>query len=386
MASRQVLNNWALKCRSWLINNHLPLWAEYGVDRAGWGFHERLDAETLLPTGPDQRRSMVCARQLYVWSAASRAFGQAEHLALAEQAYRTLVERFPDRENGGWVFSLNSNGSLLDGRKDFYAHAFILFALAHYAAVGAQRTEALMLARVTWSLMQKKLMLPTGWLAPEATADWKIDRQDLVQNPHMHLFEALLALAAVDPAGGYDSGARGVVDLFKTRLYAGTLGEFFDAAGKIDRLAGNILEPGHHFEWAWLLREAAERLGDDSLLPLTDALTTWAGSTGTDPVRGGCYDQVGRDGSLLLTSKRIWPQSEAVKTYAGAYGAAPSASTLAPLTTRLGFLFEHYLLPDGRWHEHLGADLAPIAPFLPASTPYHIVFAMLEAIKALEGL
>lgn len=385
MSTKSTAQDWAERCREWLRDAHLPLWAKYGIDRAGWGFHERLDAESLAPTGPDQRRSMVCARQLYLWSAASKAFGLSDHRDLTERAYQTLVERFPDRENGGWVFSLKSDGSLLDGRKDFYAHAFILFALAHYAGVGTQRTEALMLARVTWALMQKKLMLPTGWLAHEAAADWRIDRQDLVQNPHMHLFEALLALAAVDPAGGYDRDARALVDLFKTRLYAGNLGEFFDADGKIDGQAGNILEPGHHFEWAWLLREAAGTLDDQSLLPLADALTTWAGSAGTDPVRGGSYDQIGRDGARLKTSKRIWPQSEAVKTYAAAYSAAPSAATLAPLTTRLSFLFERYLLPDGRWHEHLDADLTPIAPILPASTPYHIVFALLEVIKALEN-
>lgn len=385
MNIKSTAQDWADRCRVWLRDAHLPFWAEYGVDRAGWGFHERLDAATLAPTGPDQRRSMVCARQLYLWSAASRAFGLAEHRALAERAYQTLVERFPDRENGGWVFSLKSDGSLLDGRKDFYAHAFILFALGHYAPIGAQGTEALMLARVTWGLLQKKLMRPQGWLAAEASSQWHIGSDRLVQNPHMHLFEALLTLAEVDPTGGYDRGARHLISLFETRLFDGTLGEFFDADGAASGAEGQILEPGHHFEWAWLLRDAARVLGDPRLVPVADRLTHWAESAGTDTIHGGTYDQVSRTGDILQPNKRIWPQSEAVKTYAAAYAAAPSAETLAPLLARLSFLFDHYLLSDGRWHEHLRADLTPIAPYLPASTPYHIAFALLEALKALEA-
>lgn len=385
MNTNSVAQDWAQRCRSWLLDAHLPLWAAHGIDRAGWGFHERLDAETLTPTGPDQRRSMVCARQLYLWSAASRAFGQAEHRALAERAYQTLVTRFPDRENGGWVFSLKSDGSPLDGRKDFYAHAFILFGLAHYTVIGEQRTEALMLARVTWGLLQKKLMRPQGWFASEASADWQISSDRLVQNPHMHLFEALLALAEADPTGGYASGARHLVNLFETRLFDGAIGEFFDASGTPTGADGQILEPGHHFEWAWLLRDAARLLKDDRLVSSADDLTLWAEAAGSDTTHGGTYDQISRGGDILQATKRIWPQSEAIKTYASAYAAAPSPDRLVPLVARLEFLFDHYLRPDGRWHEHLSADLAPIAPYLPASTPYHIFFALLEAITALEA-
>ena len=100
-------------------------------------------------------------------------------------------------------------------------------------------------------------------------------------------------------------------------------------------------------------------------------------------VRGGCYDQISRAGVPLQTTKRIWPQSEAAKTYATAYSAAPSETTLAPLLTRLEFLFSAYLQPDGRWHEHLSADLQPMTDFLPASTPYHLYFALAEALDAL---
>ncbi len=374
---------WAAHCRRWLLEAHLPLWAAHGIDREADGFFERLDAQTLAPTGPDQRRSMVCARQLYLWSAAAHRFGQPEHAALADYAFATLTNKFQDRQHGGFVFSLRRDGSLLDGRKDFYAHAFILFALAHYARLNRRRDEALALAATVWHTLNTRLRLPQGWLAAEAGADWAVEKRGLVQNPHMHLFEALLALWEVSGDTAYRSGAEGLVTLFRTRLYAGVLGEFFDETGAATGPEGAILEPGHHFEWAWLLRDAARLLEDPSLLALADGLTRWAETEGTDTARGGVYDQIGRDGTLLQTTKRIWPQSEAIKTYATAYTAMQSPETLSPLIARLDFLFTYYLQPDGRWHEHLSAELAPIAPTLPASTPYHIFFALTEAIDAL---
>lgn len=378
---------WAARCRAWLLEAHLPLWANHGIDREAGGFFERLDSKTLAPTGPDQRRSMVCARQLYLWSAAAHRFDQSDHHALADYAFATLTERFQDRQHGGWVFSLRRDGSLLDGRKDFYAHAFILFALAHYARLGRQQAEALALAAETWGLIQAKLRLPQGWFSAEAAADWRIEKRGLVQNPHMHLFEALLALLDVSGDAAYRTGAQDLIALFRTRFYApqpGVLGEFFDADGNPTGPEGAILEPGHHFEWAWLLRDAARLLDDASLLPLAARLTDWAETQGSDALRGGAYDQMGRDGRVLQTTKRIWPQSEAIKTYASAYSAAASAATLAPLLARLEFLFTAYLHPDGRWHEHLTADLQPMSDFLPASTPYHLYFALDESLDALN--
>lgn len=379
---------WAARCRAWLIEAHLPLWEKHGIDREAWGFFERLDATTLAPTGPDQRRAMVCARQLYLWSAAAHRFDRPEHGALADYAFATLVARFQDPVNGGWVFSLRRDGHLLDGRKDTYAHAFILFALAHYARLDRQRTEALRYAADTWALIQAKLRLPNGWLAKDASTDWRIEAFGLVQNPHMHLFEALLALWEISGDTAYRAGAQNLVTLFKARLFSAetsTLGEFFDADGRPTGPEGAILEPGHHMEWAWLLRDAARLLDDPSLLPLAAQLTRWAETTGRDGVWGGFYDQVDRSGHPLQATKRIWPQSEAVKTYATIYSAAPSSATLTPLLTQLEFLFTHYLQPDGRWTEHLTIDLKPMTDYLPASTPYHLYFALTEAHDALSA-
>ncbi len=77
------------------------------------------------------------------------------------------------------------------------------------------------------------------------------------QNPHMHLLEAALVNLEAGGDARFLALADEMVGLFCDHFYdgvTGTLGEYFDeswrrAAGE----AGRAIEPGHHFEWAWLL-------------------------------------------------------------------------------------------------------------------------------------
>ena len=79
------------------------------------------------------------------------------------------------------------------------------------------------------------------------------------QNPHMHLLEALLALHAATGEKNWLRRAGALVDLFKRRFsdpQTGALIEFF-AEDWSPRPGdeGRLREPGHQFEWVWLLYE-----------------------------------------------------------------------------------------------------------------------------------
>ncbi len=41
--------------------------------------------------------------------------------------------------NGGWYFSLDDDNTPHDATKDLYSHAFIMFGLAHYLAIFADK-------------------------------------------------------------------------------------------------------------------------------------------------------------------------------------------------------------------------------------------------------
>ncbi len=79
----------------------------------------------------------------------------------------------------------------------------------------------------------------------------------LESNPHMHLFEATLAGAEVcSECNLWKPLADEIADFALAHFFDGNglLHEFFDADWKFaPGVPGRIVEPGHQYEWAWLL-------------------------------------------------------------------------------------------------------------------------------------
>jgi mannose/cellobiose epimerase-like protein (N-acyl-D-glucosamine 2-epimerase family) len=79
----------------------------------------------------------------------------------------------------------------------------------------------------------------------------------LHSNPHMHLFEACLAWNAIDSDPKWRALADEIAGLALSKFISaetGALREFFDDQwNPAPGVAGRIWEPGHQYEWAWLL-------------------------------------------------------------------------------------------------------------------------------------
>ena len=144
----------------------------------------------------------------------------------------------------------------------------------------------------------------------------------------------------------------------------------------------NRVEPGHLFEWAWLLGEYA-RLGGSIDNGVRERLIAFATRTGLDPATGRIVDAVNERGTVLAASTRSWPHAEAVKAFAAAaLGGTADAEHAADLV--LGMLMQTFA-PDrleGGWIDRFDASGVPLVDHMPASTLYHISGAILEADRA----
>ena len=133
--------------RRHLLEELLPLWYEHGVDRRRGGFHPTL--QTDLSPGPERSKRLVAtARQIYSFSHAHLLGAPAWALEPARHGLEFMQERFWDRRHGGWFLTTDLGGEPLDRRKDGYAHAFVLFAMAYYYRA-ARDPEALRIATST---------------------------------------------------------------------------------------------------------------------------------------------------------------------------------------------------------------------------------------------
>ena len=254
------------RVRDWLFGQALPLWAQVGIDAEG-RFFEKLDFDGRPMVGAP-RRTRVQARQVYVFAEAA-ALGWPEGAAVAQRGLDALIRDYR-RDDGLWVRAMDDAGAVIDAAPDLYDLAFVLFALAAAHRV-LHDERALPLALSTLAAIETQMADPVhgGW--QEALPPVLPRRQ----NPHMHMLEALLAWQAVAPDPAFEAAARRVLDLFATRFFDREhlmLGEFFTADWSIaPGGAGQVIEPGHHMEWIWLL-DQARRLGFDGHDRLAQAL------------------------------------------------------------------------------------------------------------------
>jgi mannose-6-phosphate isomerase len=367
----------SLRLNAWLVEQALPFWGVAGFDREQRRFEERLDLAG-RPIRDVPIRLMVQARQIYVYSLATRRGWYSGARTLVQQAFESMVRDYhrPDGR-AGWVFSVRRDGTVAEPRRDLYSHAFVLLAVASFVLATGDR-GALSLADETLAFLDAEMRAPQAGGYIEGLPPVGVVR---CQNPHMHLFEGLLALWSASADRRYLARAKTMFELFRTRFFQpgpGVLCEYFDetlapAAGEL----GRVVEPGHHCEWVWLLRWF-ERESGEPTGSYVDALYGHVLRHGYDQA-GLIVDEVLIDGSHRTPSHRIWPVTEAIKANVAEalQGRGGTDGRTLALVTQL---FDRYLTsrPVGGWIDRLDAHGAHATDFMPASSLYHLASAIDE--------
>ena len=374
--------------RVWMLGTLLPFWAETGVDRRHGGFFEKLSLDR-QPVVEADKRVRVQARQIYVFSHAHCLGAPARALATARQGVDFLTRYCWDRADGGWVHLVAPDGTPVDRRRDTYDQAFVLFALAwFYRATGDQ--DALDWIERSIGFLDGRLADATaGGYWEELSPDGARDRLPRRQNPHMHLLEAFLTLHQATGESRWLQRSSRVVGLFHAHFFdsaTGSLGEFFTADWRpAPGEAGKAREPGHHFEWVWLLLHYRRMAGDDSVLAPAEALYTFArghGMIGGADQPRRAVDAIAKDGSPLADSARLWPQTEAVKGALAREELLGDATAGADADRFLATVFSYLVGPDQNvWQDQIARDGEAMAGYIPASTLYHLFFCLSEYLR-----
>ncbi len=376
-----VTGAWRNRVNHWLFEETLPLWSSAGKDDVHGGFHETLTFER--QPGAQLKRMRTMARQIYAFSVAKQRGWDGNADQLIGHGI-DFISKKGRTDKGGFVRTLNQDGSVVDATEDAYDHAFVLLALAHAHQCGNQ--DALTLGRETFAFLDSHLEdeRMTGFL--ETAGGEGIRRS----NPHMHLLEAFLAWHSVTGEKDYLRRAARVVDLFRSNLFdseSWTLGEYFDddwrpAPGR----EGQWTEPGHHFEWASLLVEFAAKSGQANLNAYARKLYASAVANGLNRATGLAYAAVSRDGVPLDTLSRSWPQAEAVKA-AIALDSTGGPDLKPEIEARVGRLFRWHIdpAPTGLWIDRIDAEGKASAGDVPASIFYHLVCALTRYLDATDG-
>lgn len=368
------------RIHSWIVNDALPLWSTAGWDKENASFVERLTIQG-EPDFAAPKRVRVQARQIYVYAHAAALGVYPKGLDLARKAFEFVIAN-AWLEGGGFAHLLDRQGNVVDPKCDTYDHAFLLLAFAWLYRATKDPAAAQAIERVA-AILETQLRHPRGGYLEDDRAS--LPRR---QNPHMHLLEAFLAAFEATGDVRYLDRAREILELFRTSFFDprhGVLREFFaDDWAPAAEDAGSTIEPGHHFEWVWLLNRFSS-LTDTDPLPEQRALYEFAVRYGLEMPSDVAVDEVDIAGRVRKKTKRCWPQTEALKAeLALAEGAPVRISPRADAVA--GAIFRYYLEQGvrGGWVDVIDENNRPISAMMPASTLYHVFLAFTEYLEAAD--
>jgi mannose-6-phosphate isomerase len=362
----------------WLRDAALPLWWEKGADRVVGGFCETLDDQAMAPR--QNRRARVIGRQIYVYACAHRSGLAGPWREAAEHGLYFMTNHFI-RPDGLIRATLDADGAPVGDQVALYDQAFCLFSLAAAASAGIDPEGCRIRAEALADKLEAQWRLPAGGFIEH-------DVQQYQANPHMHLFEASLEWEAAGGGARWTRLADEIAGMALTRFIdpqGGYLREFFDdqwrpAAGE----AGRLVEPGHLFEWAWLMMRWAKLRGRDDVALAARKLHRVGVEHGVDQARGVAIDNMDIDLKVVSARARLWPQTERIKAAAilaqHAENAEDKAFYEAEVAAGAKGLDLYLQTPvRGLWRDKLNADGTFVQEPAPASSLYHIACAILDA-------
>ncbi|MDV7141308.1 AGE family epimerase/isomerase [Tropicimonas sp. TH_r6] len=333
----------------------LPAWLDIALP-AGTGPAPVVEE---LPDLKGPTTTLAQARTAFMLAQLGRMGGNAR---LIEAAHRinAFVLLYLRDEDGGCRYAVNPDGSPLETPeaklRRTYDQSFVLLALVTLRDGMSEAVSEDDIARC-WSFIETTLS------DPAAGALWEDDRMaakgaapgDLrAQNPHMHMLEALLQCFEVTGDQIWAERARRMVAAGERYFIDPATGAVREFVGHdllpIDTPEGRRREPGHQYEWAWLLHRHAVLTGDAAAEQRVGRMRGFATAHGwrtEGPMAGSLYDALDADGTVTEPTHLLWPLTEAGKFHAATARDMDDARSARRAREIAGVIFGRYFAADG---------------------------------------
>ena len=283
-AETSDLQRQARRLLAWFTEVALPFWQAHGIDSSTGGAWESVSQDG-HPETEKNRRSMVQARQMFVFSLAHHynwlerqgapLTADATAKATAEGICRYLRDHALNPDfHGLYYHSLTPDHQPADQKVDAYDISFNLLAQGWHHRITGQKALLTQADAALATLHAAFAADNGGFMEGDYPATWRR------QNPHMHLLEAFMCLFEATGDGKWLDEAASIITLFEKHFFnAGVLLEYFDQDWRPARVDGQLLvEPGHLMEWVWLLDRYERLTAQPSSKPASKASIPIQGS------------------------------------------------------------------------------------------------------------
>lgn len=390
MENRKYFSHWAARYKTDLLEDIIPFWLKYGLDREHGGYYTCVDRDGTLY---DSTKSVwFQGRFAYILACAFNRVEKRQEWLDACKSGLDFIERHCTDTDGRMFFEVAADGTPLRKRRYLFSECFAAIAMAEYSLATGD-AEYARKALDLFKLILRYKDTP-GLLTPKYLPEVKTKGHSL----SMILINTALIIKQVisDEAldRRIDESVREVITDFLHPEFKALLETVGPDGGFIDTSLGRTINPGHCIETSWFLMEAAmARGGDESLVRNALRILDWSWEWGWDKEYGGiinfrdCKGFPSQDYSQDM--KFWWPQTEAVIASLYAYKLTGDEKYRRMHEMANDYLYGHFPDPEyGEWFGYLHRDgtVAQPAKGNLFKGPFHIPRMLIRAGGLCEEL
>ena len=301
-----------------LLEGILRFWDESVLDTEEGGYRLGHDARGHA-TGSDARHLVSQARTAWFFARLARSpYGEDRHLEWAAHGIRFLGARMWDPHHGGFFWEVGPDGPR-DERKHLYGQAFAVYALSEFGRAARDHASLAFAAEVSELVDSRTHDDEFGGFVESHAADWSEEEPGVpgllgrsseckTANTHLHLMEALTALAVADPAAAVPRRRLQELILVMGGIVVDrSIGTSVDAHRRDWSPVPGTTSYGHDLEDVTLLIQACEAAGVAAglLEPVYASLWDNALEHGFDSGHGGVYTS-GPPGRAAERRDKVW--------------------------------------------------------------------------------
>lgn len=350
--------------RNVLCKNIIPFWNRM-ADKEYGGFYGYADAAG-VPDKKSDKGVILNSRILWFYSSAYLLLKEEKLLENAGHAYRFLIEKCLDKENGGVYWAVDFKGNVSEDMKHTYSQAFAVYALsAYYEACG--EPEALKTAMDIYHVMEEKCKDEGGYLESFGR-DFTLSKDNeklsengvtaqRTMNTILHVMEAYTVLYKVNPCEELQKSMEEIADILRDKIYndqTKRLEVFFDREyhSLID-----LESYGHDIEASWLIARAIEVFNKkeitEKLDPIVDILAETTYKNGLMGKQEALYNEC--ENGVDDTRRVWWVQAEAVTGFYNIFQRHPEKTEYKTVSENIfAYIQEHFMDKEhGEWLENI---------------------------------
>lgn len=368
-----------------LMNIILPFWEKNIRDDENGGFIGEIDGNNnKIYNAP--KGIILNARLLWTFSAVYGLLGDRNHHKLAIRAYEYLQKYFYDSQFDGYFWMLNNDGSLHNGKKQIYAQSFVIYALSEYS-LQTGFGEAADKAYDIFKLIEDKAFdTEKNGYFEAYTREWnEIDdfrlssldmNEKKTMNTHLHIIEAYTRLYQIRKDKYLQQKIKNLLGLFYQNFLNTEKSNFHLFFDENWRKKSDFFSLGHNIEAAWLLRDSALILDDNSEISrYTEVAVRLAESVlqrGIGPL-GGLIHEINPNDQKI--EYEWWTQAEAITGFYDVWNITKEEKYLDVILGLIQFVNEYFVDKTfGEWYYRVDSDGKPVNGYEKAGfwkCPYH---------------